>query len=73
MLTDGTTISNLSGPSSFCARKASFSQEMKTSPMPRSTNVVVEPRAPESSTGTLAKTALTKSRALSSLPVFCNW
>ena len=43
----GTTISNLSGPSSLIARKASFSQEMNTSPMPRSTKVVVEPRAPE--------------------------
>ena len=73
MLTEGTMISNLSGPSSFCARKASFSQEMNTSPMPRSTKVVVEPRAPESSTGTLAKMARTKSRALSSLPVLRSW
>ena len=52
--TDGMTISNLSLPSSLIARKASFSQEMKTSPTPRSTNVMVEPRAPVSSTGTLA-------------------
>ncbi len=39
-------------PSFSTARSASFSQAISTSPMPRSTNVVVEPRAPESSTGT---------------------
>ena len=52
MLTDGATISNLSLPNWFSTRKASFSQEMNTSPMPRWAKVVVEPRAPESSTGT---------------------
>ena len=31
---------------------ASFSQASSTSPMPRCTKVVVEPRAPVSSTGT---------------------
>ena len=41
-------------PSSFTARYASFSQASRASPSPRSTNVVVEPRAPVSSTGTLA-------------------
>jgi hypothetical protein len=53
MLTDGTTISNLSRPSFSVARSASFSHAMSTSPIPRCTNVVVAPRAPESSTGTL--------------------
>jgi len=53
MLTDGTTISNLSLPSSFKERNASFSQAISTSPNPRSTKVVVEPLAPESRTGTL--------------------
>lgn len=52
MLRLGTTMSNLSGPSSLVARKASFSQEMNTSPTPRSVKVVSEPRAPASSTGT---------------------
>ena len=52
MLTEGATISNLSLPNCFTIRKASFSQERKTSPMPRWAKVVVEPRAPESSTGT---------------------
>ncbi len=52
MLWGGTTIWTLSGPSSFAARKASFSQARSTSPISRWTNVVVEPRAPESSTGT---------------------
>ena len=51
---DGATISNLPAPSSRWARKASFSQASSTSPMPRSAKVVVEPRAPVSSTGTLA-------------------
>jgi hypothetical protein len=49
---DGTTISTLSGPSSRIASKASFSHASNTSPIPRSTKVVVAPRAPESSTGT---------------------
>jgi len=39
----GTTMSNWSGPSWLTARKASFSQASSTSPMPRSTKVVVEP------------------------------
>jgi hypothetical protein len=39
--------------------------------MPRSTKVVVEPRAPESSTLTLAKIAVTNSLALASLPPGC--
>jgi len=50
---DGATISNWSLPNSWEARNASFSQAISTSPMPRSTNVVVEPRAPVSSTGAL--------------------
>jgi len=36
MLELGTTIWNLSGPISLLARKASYSQEMNTSPTPRS-------------------------------------
>ena len=52
MLSDGATTSNLPGPSSLIASSASFSQASSTSPMPRSTKVVVEPRAPASSTGT---------------------
>jgi hypothetical protein len=52
--TEGTTTSNLSSPSSASARNASFSQASSTSPMPRCAKVVVDPRAPVSSTGTLA-------------------
>ena len=52
MLTEGTTIWNLSFSSSLVARNASFSQEISTSPMPRCANVVSDPRAPVSSTGT---------------------
>ena len=44
--TDGTTMSNLPRPSSLTARNASFSQASRTSPCPRWTKVVVEPRAP---------------------------
>ena len=51
---EGTTISNCPLPSSCCARNASFSHASSTSPMPRCTKVVVAPRAPVSSTGTLA-------------------
>ena len=40
------------------ARKASFSQASSTSPMPRWAKVVVEPRAPVSSTGTCAKSVV---------------
>ncbi len=52
MLIEGTTMSNLSGPSSLTARKASFSQARSASPIERCTKVFVAPRAPESSTGT---------------------
>ena len=54
MLIDGTTISNspLAPISPLTASSASFSQAISTSPMPRSTKVTVEPRAPVSSTGT---------------------
>ncbi len=52
ILNDGVTISNLSFPSSFNDKYASFSHAINTSPMPRSTNVVVAPRAPESNTST---------------------
>ena len=72
MLTDGTTISSLSWPSSFTARKASFSHAMITSPIPRCVNVVVDPRAPESSTGTFLYSRVTKSRALPSSPLLCR-
>lgn len=50
--TDGVTISNLSAPSSLIANNASFSHAINTSPMPRSTKVLVAPRAPESNTST---------------------
>src|SRR5690606_12805635 len=43
-------------------------QEISTSPMPRCTKVVVEPRAPVSSTCTLPKSAEMKSRAAFSSP-----
>ena len=39
--------------------------------MPRCTNVVVEPRAPESSTGTFLNRAVTNSWALASSLLFC--
>jgi hypothetical protein len=68
MLSGGTMVSNWSLPNSFCTRNASFSHEMKTSPMPRCTKVVVEPRAPESSTGTFLNKAFTKSFTLVSSP-----
>jgi hypothetical protein len=54
MLIEGRTISKRASPNSFCIRKASFSQASSTSPTPRWAKVVVEPRAPESSTGTCA-------------------
>lgn len=50
--TEGTTISNSSFPNSFIAKKASFSQASKTSPIFLWTNVLVAPLAPESRTGT---------------------
>ena len=65
---DGRTMSNWSSPSSFSARNASFSQASSTSPMPRCAKVVVEPRAPVSSTGTLAKSAAMNSRIFASSP-----
>ncbi len=52
ILTEGATISNLSSPNSLSERNASFSQAISTSPIPFSTKVVVEPRAPESNTST---------------------
>ena len=52
MLTEGMMMSNLPGPSCFVASSASFSHAISTSPIPRSVKVVVEPRAPASSTGT---------------------
>jgi hypothetical protein len=58
----------LSFPNSFNARNASFSQAISTSPTLRSTNVTVEPRAPVSSTGTLAKTCFTKASAFCGVP-----
>ena len=54
MLVEGKTRSRPAAADSRCASKASFSQVIRTSPTPRSMNVTVEPRAPESSTGTLA-------------------
>lgn len=59
----GVTISNLSFPSSFAASRASFSQAISTSPIPRSTKVLVEPRAPESRTSTFLYSARIKSCA----------
>ena len=50
-LVGGATMSNCPFDSST-ARKASFSHARSTSPIPRWTNVFVEPRAPVSSTGT---------------------
>ena len=58
-------------PSSLTASMPSFSQVTSTSPRPRSTKVVVEPRAPESSTGTFLKMAVTSSFAFCSLPPGC--
>ncbi len=72
MLSDGATTSNLPGPSSLMASKASFSHAISTSPMPRSTNVVVDPRAPASSTGTFLYSLPTNSLAVASLPPGCR-
>ena len=63
MLSDGITIWNLSLPSSFTARNASFSHANRTSPILRFTKVVVLPRAPESRTGTFKKSLRTNSWA----------
>ena len=70
MLTDGMTMSYLSGPSCFVARSASFSHAISTSPIPRSTNVVVDPRAPASSTGTFLYSFAMNARVAGSLPLF---
>ena len=51
--------------------RASFSQAISTSPMPRSTKVVVAPRAPVSSTGTFLNSFLMNSFAVASLPPGC--
>ena len=51
MLAEGTTISNPPVPNSLRARNASFSHARRTSPMPFWAKVIVEPRAPASSTG----------------------
>ena len=64
----GTTMSNLSAPNSFSTRKASFSQASSTSPISRWAKVVVEPRAPVSSTGTLRKRSAMNSLVLASSP-----
>ena len=71
MLSDGSTICTLSAPSSLIDRNASFSHASSTSPMPRCTNVVVEPRAPVSSTGTFLNSLRTYSFAVASLPPGC--
>ena len=49
-------------------RNASFSHAISTSPIPRCTNVVVDPRAPESSTGTFLYSGFTKSLRLVVVP-----
>jgi hypothetical protein len=64
---EGTAIWTLSG-CSWSARYASFSHESKTSPMPRCTNVVVAPRAPESSIGTFFSSWATNALAVASVP-----
>ncbi len=56
---EGTTISKFSPPCSFFARNASFSQASSTSPIWLLTKVMVEPRAPVSSTGTCLYSACT--------------
>ena len=53
MLTDGRTMSNAPVPISFSASSASFSHASSTSPIPRCTNVFVDPRAPEFTRGFL--------------------
>ncbi|MNN53551.1 hypothetical protein D3C81_1683150 [compost metagenome] len=69
---DGATISKFSPPSSCRARNASFSQASSTSPMLLLTKVMVEPRAPVSSTGTFLYSCSVNSLALASLPYFCS-
>ena len=71
MLTEGTTISNLPFSRSLVARNASFSQEISTSPMPRCANVVSEPRAPVSSTGTFLNNLPMNASAVAGLPPGC--
>ena len=51
-LSDGATIRNFPGAKLCVTGSASFPQARSTSPMPRSTKVSVEPRAPESRIGT---------------------
>ena len=59
----------LVGAEFLADRLASFSNVTSTSPMSRCVNVVVAPRPPPSSTGTLANSLATNSRApASSLP-----
>ena len=67
MLIEGTTISSWPGLSPS-ARYASFSQASSTSPICRRTNVIVDPRAPESSTGTFLNSSLTNCLAVASVP-----
>jgi len=71
MLSAGVTISRppFAPRGSRTASSASFSHAMSTSPMPRSTKVIVAARAPVSSTGTFWKIPWTTARALSSLLV----
>jgi hypothetical protein len=66
MLIDGATIwkSPLAPISPLTANTASFSQAIRTSPIPRSTKVTVEPRAPVSRIGTFLKIRPTKSLVL---------
>jgi len=70
MLMDGVMSSNSPPPCSLSASSASFSQAISTSPMPRSTNVVVAPRAPVSSIGTFLNSFVTNSRAFFSSLLF---
>ena len=65
-------MSNLSVPSSAPMAIASFSKVTSASPTSRCVKVVVAPRPPPSSTGTLANSLVTKSRAAASLPDFCS-
>jgi len=66
--TDGPDDFEFAGPSSLVERIASFSHAMSTSPWPRSTKVVVDPRAPLSSTGTLRNSLAMKPLALAGEP-----
>src|SRR5690606_42038538 len=70
MEAEGVTTSILPLPSFFTASSASFSQTNAASPMPRCTKVVVEPRAPASSTETLPYNADTNAWAAAESPPF---